>query len=112
MLLCCLLLPCLSQAADVQRGQLVAQARCAPCHHLNRVTRLIGPGLYGVFGRAPSIVGVPFSVWDADALDRWLRAPRSIKPNTKMRIPPLAKRDRDDLIAWLQYQAETMPRKP
>ncbi len=93
-----------AQAADAQRGALVAQARCATCHYLDRTTRLIGPGLLGVFNRAPSISGVPFARWDAAALNRWLSGPRQVKPNTKMMIPPIRLRDRQDVIAWLAQQ--------
>jgi|UPI0003712EB6 cytochrome c len=95
----------LVQAADAVRGALIAQARCATCHHLNRPTRLIGPSLQGVFGRVPTISAVPFSQWDATALDAWITNPRVIKPNTKMMIPPIKAKDRADLIAYFKAQA-------
>jgi len=89
-----------AQAADAARGKIVAEVRCTPCHHLHTALRSIGPGLKGVFNRTPSISGVPFARWDAKALDAWLKAPRAIKPNTAMAIPPIAARDREDLIAY------------
>lgn len=65
---------------------------------------MIGPGLFGVYGRQPTISGVPFEVWDRDALEAWLSNPRAIKPNTRMNIPPLKPRDRADIIAYLESQ--------
>ena len=91
-----------AQAADAERGKVVATVRCMPCHHLNSHSRSIGPGLKGVYGRAPSIDGVPFEVWNAAALDAWLTNPREVKPNTRMMIPPISARDRSDIIAWFQ----------
>ncbi len=97
-------LPMVAQAADgdATRGLIVAEVRCKACHFLHRNQRRIGPGLFGVYGRAPSIRGVPFAVWDAAALNRWLRDPRAVKPNTPMRLSPLSARARADVIAWLR----------
>jgi len=91
-----------ADAADAARGAVVAQVRCMPCHFLNRAEKKIGPGLEGVYGRAPSISGVPFMRWDASSLDAWLANPRRVKINTTMFLPPLQKRDRADVIAWLR----------
>ncbi len=97
------LLPSSAAAASLaQRGLVVAQVRCQACHFLTRGQRRIGPGLLGVYGRAPSIRGVPFKVWDAAALDRWLTNPRAVKVNTPMYLAPLAARDRAAVIAWLK----------
>ncbi|MDX8405536.1 MAG: c-type cytochrome, partial [Mariprofundus sp.] len=84
------------------RGKVVASVRCMQCHHLESYARSIGPGLKGVFGRAPSISGVPFAVWNEAALDQWLANPRGVKPNTRMALPPIAARDRADIIAWFK----------
>jgi len=43
---------------------------------------------------------VPYARWGAAALDAWLKGRRGIKPNTKMAIPPIAEKDRADLIAY------------
>ncbi len=94
--------PVMTYAADVKRGAIVARVRCMPCHFLNRKEKKLGPGLLGVYGRAPTITGVPFSRWDAHALDMWLSNPRRIKINTTMLLPPLEKQDRADVIAWLR----------
>jgi len=94
--------PPLAASAQATRGRVVAEVRCKQCHFLTRHNRKIGPGLLGVFDRAPSITGVPFVRWDAKSLERWLANPRAVKANTEMRIPPLAKRDRAAVIAWLR----------
>jgi len=102
LLLFALVSPALAQAADAKRGALVAQVRCMPCHHLHRPSRSIGPSLHGIFGSVPTITGVPFAIWDADSLNAWISDPRQIKPNTRMRIPSIAARDRTDLIAYFK----------
>jgi len=88
-------------AANAARGGVVAKVRCAPCHHLSSPYKQVGPSLLGIYGKKPSITGVPFEVWDKAALQAWLSNPRDIKANTKMRIPKLSARDRDDIVAWL-----------
>ena len=90
----------LESSGDADRGKVIAGVRCMPCHHLHLESKLIGPGLKGIFDRVPRISGVPFDRWDAASLDAWLTAPRSIEPNTTMAIPPIAERDRADLIAY------------
>jgi len=87
---------------DALRGQVVATVRCAPCHHLDSSFIKVGPGLAGVYGRAPSITGVPFDVWNDVSLQAWLLNPRQVKANTKMLLPYLSERDRNDIIAWLK----------
>ncbi|HXH65140.1 MAG TPA: hypothetical protein VNH42_06510 [Mariprofundaceae bacterium] len=103
-----LLLPVPVHAADAARGAIVARVRCSACHFLNRPERKIGPGLLGIFDRAPSISGVPFKHWDAQALDAWLSGPRSIKLNTTMTLPPLPARDRADVIAYFRQQSQRL----
>jgi len=92
----------LSGEADAVRGKVVAEVRCLPCHHLHLTSKRVGPGLKGIFNRAPGISGVPFERWDAASLDAWLSNPRAIKPNTTMFIPPMAARDRADVIAYFR----------
>lgn len=101
-----LLLPPPLYAGDAARGKVVASVRCLPCHHIDSLSRSIGPGLLGVYGRAPSISGVPFEVWDEAALDAWISAPRVVKPNTRMALPPIAVRDREDIIAYFKSQRQ------
>jgi len=78
--------------------------RCAPCHHLNSNHVKVGPSLLAVFDQPPTISGVPFERWDEAALQQWLLHPRKVKPNTKMLLPYLSERDRNDIIAWLKSQ--------
>jgi len=89
---------------DAERGKVVAAVRCMQCHHLTTLSRSIGPGLKGIYGRVPSITGVPFDVWDDVALDAWLTNPRAVKANTRMALPPIVARDRADIIAYLKSQ--------
>jgi len=87
---------------DVERGKIVAGVRCGPCHDLNSNHIKVGPGLAGIYGKKPSIWGVPFDVWDEDALHLWLINPRQVKANTRMVLPALSEHDRNDIIAWLK----------
>ena len=93
-----------ARGSDVAHGAIVAKVRCSTCHFLHRKERKIGPGLLDVYGRAPSISGVPFKRWDAHALNMWLSGPRKVKANTMMMLPPLSRRDREDVIAYLRHQ--------
>ncbi|RMG91031.1 MAG: hypothetical protein D6703_06330 [Zetaproteobacteria bacterium] len=108
MLLGLLLVPSCGYTADAARGEVVAKVRCSPCHHLDSPSTHIGPSLLGVYGRKPSIEGVPFQLWSARSLELWLRNPRAVKPNTKMQIPPLSRRDRQDIIAYLAQRASSL----
>ncbi|MDQ6960558.1 MAG: hypothetical protein Q9M27_05955, partial [Mariprofundaceae bacterium] len=63
----------------------------------------VGPPLKGIFGRKPSISGVPFQAWDAAALDAWIRDPVAIKSNTMMAIPGIkSAKKRKEIIRYLQ----------
>jgi len=97
-----------AEAVDPARGKVVAAVRCMPCHHLEAHSRSVGPSLKGIYGRAPSISGVPFDVWNEASLDAWLANPRAVKPNTRMAMPPIAQRDRADIIAWFALQSKAL----
>jgi len=99
------------QTGDATRGKVVAEVRCLACHSLHSTNRHIGPGLKGIYNRKPTISGVPFERWDAAALDAWLTNPRAIKPNTGMNIPPVAARDRADIIAYFRQAENSFPDK-
>jgi cytochrome c2 len=103
-----LLLPGAAHAASAARGAIVARVRCSACHFLNRPEKKLGPGLLGIYDRAPSISGVPFKRWDAKALDAWLSGPRKIKINTLMILPPLSPQDRADVIAYFMQQKQRL----
>ena len=69
---------------DLERGELLALA-CRACHTFGSgEEHLLGPNLYGVFGRSTaSAAGFEYSValreadfvWTPDALDAWLTEP-------------------------------------
>ncbi len=90
---------------DALRGKVVASVRCGPCHHLHSDFVKVGPGLDGVYGRAPTISGVPFAVWNEASLQLWLMNPRKVKANTRMLLPAISTQDRNDIIAWLRSQS-------
>ncbi len=106
LLVCGAPLPAVAAEANAVRGKIVAGVRCGPCHYLDKHLKKVGPGLAGIYGRAPSISGVPFQRWDAAALERWLAGPSKVKANTRMSIPAISPRDRRDIIAYFATQRE------
>lgn len=85
------------------KGAKIARGKCGACHYFDKERKKVGPSLKGVYGRGPTIDGVPFAKWDAQALDAWLASPKAVKPKTKMSFKGLAKKqDRDDVIAYLK----------
>ncbi len=110
-----LLLAALTTAADAGRTAAEARgeqlyAQCLGCHAIgyNRT----GPKHCGLFGRrAGSLPDYDYSsamrraewVWDAQSLDRFLRAPVQMVPGTAMTWAGISDaRQRSDLIAYLQ----------
>ncbi|MFQ5355529.1 MAG: c-type cytochrome [Mariprofundaceae bacterium] len=92
-----------SMQRDTQRGAGLTRRKCASCHNLERNLRKVGPSLKGVFGRVPVISGVPFEVWDEQALDLWLAGANKVKPNTTMAIPGIkSPEDRKAIINYLK----------
>jgi len=109
-----------SAAADVDssrtnalaRGELLSFA-CQACHSLQRDgPHLLGPNLYGIFGRtAGSAVGFSgYSValrnsgviWSPAELDRWLANPADFLPGTTMSFTGYQQADdRKALIEFL-----------
>ncbi|MDQ6974721.1 MAG: c-type cytochrome, partial [Mariprofundaceae bacterium] len=71
-------------AANVEHGKRLMQKRCLMCHFIDKNKRKVGPSLQGIYGRSPSIDGVPFAVWNEDALNQWLANPKAVKPTTRM----------------------------
>ncbi len=89
-----------------------AFAQCASCHAVAPGRNGIGPSLAGVYGaKAGRDPRYAYStamrqsglVWDAAALDRYIKDPRGTVPGTKMSYAGL-KDDakRAELIAWLE----------
>ena len=97
--------------ANVEYGErLVLQ--CRACHTLEEGgPNIIGPNLFGFFGRhVGSVAGFPYSralseadfVWTPRALDAWLAAPGEFLRGSSMAYPGLPRdEDRTDLIAAL-----------
>jgi cytochrome c len=110
-----------SDPGDLVQGQAIFQRQRAACHSLQAGVHRFGPSLAGLFGRvAGSVEGFHgYSaalksagvVWDAQTLDRWLKAPRRFIPETRMAFPGLTDSlSRRDLIAYLR--ATAAPRRP
>src|SRR5690348_14492049 len=102
--------------ADIAAGQAIT-AKCASCHQFDPGdTPNIGPGLYGVVGRAPATqakyttydqpihdFAKTHPVWTYDELYKFLKAPGSDMPGTKMTFVGLPDpQDRINVIAYLR----------
>lgn len=77
-------------------GPPVAFAQCISCHSVKPGVNGVGPSLHGVVGRkAASVAGYAYSdplknaglTWDEATLDKWLAAPMTLVPGTKMVFP-------------------------
>jgi cytochrome c len=112
-------LPAAYQTADLDNGE-AKSAACKSCHTLAQGgPDMIGPNLWGVFGRkAGSKADFSYSddlkaagwTWDAPRLDRWITNPRGVLPGTKMSYGGLPDaRDRTDLIAYLKVTTSPPP---
>jgi cytochrome c len=103
--------------ADPRNGYRQAQI-CKACHSLDDGgPNMIGPALYGFFGRgvgeqsgfdySPVMANAEF-VWTPRALDAWLAQPGYFLPGNRMTFAGVFKqKDRDDLIAYLLESTST-----
>ncbi len=98
-------------AADTQNGERQAQI-CKACHSLGKGgTNMIGPNLFGFFGkRVGTVEGFDYSkvvveadfVWTPRVLDAWLVQPGRFLPGNRMTFAGVGNADnRADLIAYL-----------
>ena len=98
-------------AADRANGQRLVQM-CTTCHTLGPGgVHMIGPNLYGFFGRAAGAAerfsySAAFEeadfVWTPRALDAWLASPARFLPGNRMSYPGVSSAsDRADIIAYL-----------
>lgn len=94
-----------------------AFGQCAACHSLQAGDHRTGPSLAGIWGRTAGSIGTfnRYSealkgsgiVWNAEALDRWLKDPKAMVPGNRMVFRGVAeKKTRDDLIAFLKSAPE------
>jgi len=97
--------------ANRTRGEQQAQI-CKACHSLdNGGPNMIGPALYGFFGReVGSRSGFEYSavmrnadfVWTPEALNAWLAQPGRFLPGNRMTFAGVFRQeDRNNLIAYL-----------
>jgi len=79
---------------------------CKACHFFDKGADVkksnLGPGLKGIVGRAVSIEGTPFTVWDEASLDTWLANPKAVKPSTKMTFKQKKEKKRAKIIEALK----------
>jgi len=96
-------------AQSLDGGRLFRQ-RCASCHAIEPGRNIVGPHLFAVVGRkAGSVEGARYSdamrraetVWDAQALDRFLANPRQFLPGTTMSMAVPNAGERKALIDYL-----------
>jgi cytochrome c len=99
----------LSGPGDPIRGKVAFEKRCTGCHAMDGDRE--GPRLAGIFGRkAGSVVGFDYSAglknsgltWDEATLERWLKDPDVMVPDTKMDFLVPKAQERSDLIAYLK----------
>jgi len=98
-------------SANLKNGGRQAQI-CKACHSLSDGgPNMIGPALFGFFGRgvgeqagfdySPAVQEAEF-IWTPRALDAWLAQPGRFLPGNRMTFGGVLKQtDRDDLIAYL-----------
>ena len=100
--------------ADVTRGEVLSLA-CQACHTLGAgQAHLIGPNLFGVFGRvsagkdgfeySPTLRSAEL-VWTPAALEAWLADPAAFLPGNDMVFAGYnSATDRRDLVAFLLHK--------
>ena len=103
--------------ADVAKGER-AIAACKACHTFEKGgANKVGPHLYDVYGRNEgAVAGFNYSaamkgrtdkVWDADALDHFLKNPKAYVPGTIMAFAGISRPDtRADVVAYLNKLAD------
>lgn len=94
-------------------GKHIFSSQCAMCHNaVKGAGTLVGPDLYGVFGRPiGSVPGFPYSralkhasgVWDDKTLDAFLHSPQKAHPGTAMPFGGIpSAQERAQVIAFLK----------
>jgi|SRR5580693_4762117 cytochrome c len=92
-----------------ERGKELFVRRCSGCHALDLNKE--GPRLRGVYGRqAGGVTGFGYSEalkkvdvrWDDASLDRWLKDPEAMAPDTDMAFHLADEGERKAVIAYLK----------
>jgi len=92
-----------------ERGKELFVRRCSGCHALDLDKE--GPRLRGVYGRqAAGVPGFGYSEalkkagvrWDEASLDRWLKDPETMAPDTDMAFRLADGEERKAVIAYLK----------
>ncbi|TKT69916.1 c-type cytochrome [Aquamicrobium sp. LC103] len=110
-----LAVPPLPATANAQQadGERLFRQRCGTCHSPDPGQNRSGPHLAGVIGRAAgSIEGARYSkamresgvVWNDEALDNFLAAPRRMVPGTTMTVGVPDAAQRAAIITYLESQ--------
>jgi len=99
-------------AQDVAAGEQVFKRQCIVCHSPQEGKNLVGPSLFGIYGRtAGKVTNFRYSaankdsgtVWDAATLEPYLISPREALPGTTMVFSGVKDpKQRADLIAYLR----------
>jgi cytochrome c len=103
------------KSADYNRGRRTFKL-CQSCHTVNEGGQnLVGPNLYGMFGRGIGEVdGFTYSkavqesdiVWTPEILAEWLESPRNFLPGNKMSFAGVRKpEDRTAVIAYIMSES-------
>jgi cytochrome c len=109
-------------SADPRLGEQVFK-KCAACHNAAPGgSNALGPNVHAIMG-AP-IAGKPGfaysealkgkgGTWTWDAMDAWLKSPKTFAQGTKMTFAGLSKpEDRANLLVWLNQQGSSLPLPP
>ena len=110
-------LPPAYRHADLDNGE-AKFAQCKACHTVVQSgPNMVGPDLWGVFGRkAGTVPGFSYSsgvkglgfAWDADKIDHWIANPRAMVPDTHMTFLGFDNaKDRIDVVAYLKVASST-----
>jgi cytochrome c len=101
-----------ARAGDAGAGKSAFSSSCSICHSAQAGQNKIGPTLFGLVGRKTGTVsGYNYSpaneaanmTWDAATLDKYLEAPRTVIPGTKMTYAGMKDAGkRGDLISYLE----------
>ena len=109
-------------SADASKGEQVFK-KCAACHNATPGgANALGPNVHAIMG-APLAAKPGFAyspdlkakggTWTWDAMNEWLKSPKSFVPGTKMTFAGLSKpEDRANLMVWLNQQGSNIPLPP